>query len=201
MRSPRNPFRRPSRGRWGPSRPAGAGPALLLATATLGLAGCGASGPESVGATAETTTRAVGATTSTGPTTTGRDGERTTPEGMVLPEYADGRAPTAADDAPCTTAAMERAVVADIDRPDRPPSYLDCADRYAVAVVAFGSCPPVDGQADGDPPRCANRKVTYWKAVGGRWRILTYLPEDDADCDVPRGVGEPHFPRSLCVPG
>lgn len=168
----------------------------------LVLAGCGADDDPraEADAAARAATTTVGVTTTTGPTTTGADGSRTTAEGMVLPDYADGRAPAAADDAPCTVAALERAVRADIGDPDRPPPFIDCRERYAVAVVAFGSCPPAEAEPDGPAPVCAKRKVTYWKAVGGRWRILTYVPEGDASCAVARRAGEPEFPSSLCVP-
>lgn len=191
-----------------PSRPscratgrAGAtGRLAATAVVVLVLAGCGGDDGETTPDETAAPATTVGVTTTAGPTTTGADGERTTPEGMVLPAYADGRSPTAADDAPCTVAALERAVRADIDVADRPPSYIDCSERYAVAVVDFGSCPPADGEQGGPAPVCAKRKVAYWKAVDGRWRLLTYVPEKDASCDVARGSGEPGFPDSLCVP-
>lgn len=204
MRVPRRTVPRPTSGRRacdGRARPRRAALLAGVAAAALAVAGCGAGDdPSDADAAARAATTTVGVTTTTGPTTTGADGARTTPEGMVLPDYADGRPPSSTDAAPCTVAALERAVRADIDVPDRPPTYIDCRERYAVAVVSFGSCPPAEAEPDGPEPVCARRKVAYWKAVGGRWRILTYVPAEDASCAVARRSGEPEFPRSLCVP-
>lgn len=190
MRSPARPCTTAARSR--------AGSTLAAIAAAALLDGCGATTTAGSGTpTASSGTATTTASAPSGTATVGANGERTTPEGLVLPAYADGRRPRASDRAPCTTEVFIAAARRDVDMLDQPVRGFRCAGGYAAVTLELGQCPPVEGAPE-SRRACSNRKTSYWKAVDRRWRILTYTDAATAGCADVAQAGEPRFPRRLC---
>jgi hypothetical protein len=99
--------------------------------------------------------------------------------------------------AECTTESYRLAVLADIDGGSFQISGERCDGTWATFVVdrSRDACPASEEPQPGCPPGTRAHR-TFWHAVEGQWRIITY--GGAGDCAEVHAV-EPAFPPELCA--